>query len=195
MKRIAVVVSLAVLSLAISGCLSFEKKEYRYTLNPDGSGSGVIRFVNIVSTDENAGSEEAKDVSFKDFAILISDHLEGNDFENSNPNLTVTEKKLYEENGVLIGEVKFTFTNFDSIGFFRKPKCDCCPILFFNSSASGGETIVETNGKLVEDVASSPFIEWDGKAKEFTFQTTAQNDLSGARSMVEYYRTWKEQKK
>lgn len=194
MKRISVVGLLVVLSLALSGCLGYEKKEYRFTLNPDGSGSGVIRYVNIVSIDENAGSEDAKDVSFKDFATLISDHLEGTEFENNHPNLKVTEKKLYEEDSVLVAEVRFTFASIDSIGFLRRPQCDCCPILYFNTSETGNETIVKTNGKLVEGVASSPFVEWDGKTKEFTFQTTAQSDLSGTRSMADYYRTWKAKK-
>jgi hypothetical protein len=193
-RKIAIIVSLAVLSLALSGCLGFEKKQYRYTLNPDGSGSGVIRFINIVSIDENSGTEDAKDVSFKDFATLVSDHLEGTEFENGHPGLVVTEKKLYEENGALVAEVKFTFTSFDSIGFFRKPKCDCCPILYFNTSGENDEKIAETNGKLVEGVASSPFIEWDGGVREFTFQTTALNDLSGTRPLIDYYRTWKAKK-
>ena len=194
MRRIAVVVLLAVLSLALSGCLGYAKREYRFTLNPDGSGSGIIRFVNIVSIDENSGSENAKDVSFKDFATLISDHLEGTEFENNHPNLKVTEKKLYEEDSVLVGEVRFTFTSIDSIGFLRRPQCDCCPILYINAFGENDEKIVETNGKLVEGVASSPFVEWDGKTEEFTFKTTAQSDLSGTRSMADYYRTWKAKK-
>jgi hypothetical protein len=185
---------LAALAALLSGCLGVEKKEYRFTLNPDGSGSGMIRYVNLVSIDDNSGSDSSKDVSFKDFAALISDYVEGTKFEEDNPHFKVTGKKLLEENGVLIGEVTFTFASFDSIGFFRRPKCDCCPVLYFNRTEAGDETITETNGRLVEGVASIPFVEWEGGAREFTFKTTVLSDLSGTRSMVEHYRTWKAKK-
>jgi hypothetical protein len=193
--KIIVVIMLAVAgAVLLSGCLGVEKKEYRFTLNPDGSGSGVIRYVNIVSIDDNSGTEEAKDVSFKDFAELVSDYLEGTKFDDDHPYLKVTGKKLLEENGVLVGEVAFTFASLDSVGFFRRPQCECCPVLYFNKTETGNETIAETNGRLVEGVASSPFIEWEGGAREFVFKTTVQADLSGTRSMVDYHRTWKVKK-
>lgn len=191
MRKIAAFMLLAaVAAFVFCGCLGVEKKEYRFTLNPDGSGSGVIRYVNIVSIDDNSGTEEAKDVSFKDFAELVSDYLEGVKFEDDHPYLKVTGKRLLEENGVLVGEVAFTFASLDSVGFFRRAQCECCPVLYFNKTETGDETFAETNGRLVEGVASSPFIEWEGGAREFTFKTTALSDLSGTRSMVEYYRTW-----
>ena len=76
MRKIATFIMLAAAAVLLGGCLGVEKKEYRFTLNPDGSGSGVIRYVNVVSIDDNSGTEEAKDVSFKDFAELVSDYLE-----------------------------------------------------------------------------------------------------------------------
>jgi hypothetical protein len=194
-KKIAIVIMLsAVAGFLLSGCLGVEKKEYRFTLNPDGSGSGVIRYINLVSIDDNSGSDSSKNVSFKDFATLVSDYIEGTKFEEDNPRYKVTGKKLFEENGVLVGEVTFTFTSLDSAGFFRRAGCECCPVLYFNRSETGDETVTETNGRLVEGVASSPFIEWEGKTREFTFKTTAMSDLSGTHSMVEYYRTWKAKK-
>jgi hypothetical protein len=193
-KKIAAFIMLAAAAVLLGGCLGVEKKEYRFTLNPDGSGSGVIRYVNIVSNDDNSGTDEAKNVSFKDFAELASDYLEGSKFEDDHPYLKVTGKRLLEENGVLVGEVTFTFTSLDSAGFFRRPQCDCCPVLYFNKTEAGEETVSETNGRLVEGVASSPFIEWEGSAREFTFKTTVVSDLSGTRSMVDYYRTWKVKK-
>lgn len=194
MRKIIAVTLLAAVAFLFSGCLGMEKKEYHFTLNADGSGNGVIRYVNLVSIDDNSGTEEAKDVSFKDFAELVSDYLEGAKFEDDHPYLKVTGKRLLEENGVLVSEVTFTFSSLDSVGFFRRAGCDCCPVLYFNKAETGDETVTETNGRLVEGVASSPFIEWEGSAREFTFKTTALSDLSGTRSMVEYYRTWKVKK-
>lgn len=196
MQRIIAIVTLAAVSAFLfTGCLGVEKKEYSFKLNPDGSGSGSIRYINIVSQDDQSESEEGKDVSFKDFAELVSDYMDGTKFEDDHPYFKVTEKKLYEENGILIGEVKFTFATLDSTGFYRKLKCDCCPVLYFNKGDGGDETIIETNGKQVENVAPSPFIEWESGTKEFTFVTQPLSDLSGTRSMVAYYRTWKENKK
>jgi hypothetical protein len=194
-RVIAIVLFAAVSAFLFTGCLGIEKKEYSFKLNPDGSGSGTIRYINIVSQDDKSDSEEGKDVSFKDFAELVSDYMDGTKFEDDHPYFKVTEKKLYEENGILIGEVKFTFSSLDSTGFYRKPKCDCCPVLYFNKSDGGEETIAETNGKLVENVASSAFIEWEGNTREFAFKTTLLSDLAGTRSMAGYYRTWKENKK
>ena len=194
MKKFIVVIMLAAAVVLLSGCLGVEKKEYRFTLNPDGSGSGVIRYINLVSIDDNSGSDSSKNVSFKDFATLVSDYIEGTKFEEDNPHFKVTGKRLMEENGVLVGEVAFTFASLDSAGFFRRAGCDCCPVLHFNRSDMGDETVTETNGRLVEGVASSPFIEWEGSAREYTFKTTAMSDLSGTHPMLEYYRTWKEKK-
>jgi len=193
-RKIATFIMLAAVAVLLSGCLGVEKKEYRFTLNPDGSGSGVIRYVNVVSIDDNSGTEEAKDVSFKDFAELVSDYLEGVKFEDDHPYLKVTGKRLLEEDGKLVGEVAFTFALLDSVGFFRRAQCECCPVLYFNKTETGDETFAETNGRLVEGVALSPFIEWEGTAREFVFKTTVLSDLSGTRSMVEYYRTWKAKK-
>ncbi|MCX6600356.1 MAG: hypothetical protein NT025_02190 [bacterium] len=194
MKKIAAFIMLAAVAFLLGGCLGVEKKEYHFTVNPDGSGSGVIRYVNLVSNDDNSGTDEAKNVSFKDFAELVSDYLEGTKFEEDHPYLKVTSKRLLEESGALVGEVTFTFASLDSVGFFRRAQCDCCPVLYFNKTETGDETVTETNGRLVEGVASSPFIEWEGNAREFVFKTTALSDLSGTRSMVEYYRTWKAKK-
>jgi hypothetical protein len=103
----------ALTALFFAGCLIAEKKEYVFKVNEDGSGSGTVRYINLVSQDD-----EEQDVSFKDFAELVTDYLQGNKFEEENPQFSVTDKKLYEKDGVLIGEFSFTFTSWDSTGFF-----------------------------------------------------------------------------
>jgi len=179
-------------ALLIAGCIQVEKKEYRYTLKTNGTGAGTIRFVNIVSQEDND-----KDVSFKDYAELVTDYMDGTKFEDENPALKVTGKKLYEEKGVLVGEFNFTFASLDSVGFFRAAGCACCPVLHFaksSSSTGGGETIASSNGQMVEGVTDAPFIKWDSGIKEFSYTTTLGVDTSKVHSLLPHYKKWKDKK-
>jgi hypothetical protein len=185
---VLILVALAA-ALALSGCIQVEKKEYRFKLKDDGTGEGTIRFVNIVSTDDNS-----KDVSFKDYAELVTDYLEGTKLSDDMPNIHITGKKLLEEDGKLVGEVNFTFGSPDSAGFYRAADCKCCPMIYFVKTSNGSETIVESNGKTVEGVAESPFLTWESGTRELTFKTLCMQDTSGARSLVPHYRMWKEKK-
>ena len=188
-KILRVTVLVGVLAGLMSGCLSVEKKVYSFKIKPDGSGEGDIKFVNIVSMEDND-----KDVSFKDFAELVTDYLQGTKFEDDFPAMRVTDKQLYVENGVLVGEVKFTFGTADSIGFFRPGKKDCAPLMYFVKTTSSQETVVESNGQVVTDVSDSPFLLWDSGAKECTFTTTLMSDTSGAHNLAAEYNNWKGKK-
>lgn len=188
MKRINIaLISVIILSMLFTGCLTVEKKEYTFELNPDGTGKGSIRFVNIVSEED-----EEKDVSFKDFGELISDYMEGDQFEQDNPYFSVTDKKLYEENDQLMGLVNFTFTQMDSIGFYRYENCNCAPYIYYLGSLS--ETLTETNGKYLGEDRDYPMIVWSPDTKVFKFTTIVKEDMSDAHSLLPMYRTWKEQK-
>ncbi|HEY3293887.1 MAG TPA: hypothetical protein VGL38_00460 [bacterium] len=173
------------LCLLLAGCISVEKKEYHFKLNGDGTGTGTIRFVNILSTDN-----DGKDVSFKDFAELVTDYLNGTKFEEDYPAFHVTGKKLLEERGQLVGEVTFTFTSLDSAGFLQSAKCDCCPVIYFINTEKSTETVSESSGKVITGVAPSPFIEWEPKTRDFALKTTLMEDTSNSRSMLEHYRSW-----
>ena len=189
LSHLLILASILVGLVLMTGCITVEKKEYRFKLNADGTGDGTIRYVNILSSDDNG-----KDVSFKDFAELVTDYLQGMKFEDDYPAFHVTGKKLLEENGLLIGEVAFTFASFDSVGFLHHAKCDCCPVQYFINTDKGKETVTESNGSVVTTVAPSPFIEWEPKIHDLTLKTTLMDDTTGARSMISYYRSWKEKK-
>ncbi|RPH93725.1 hypothetical protein EHM69_09500 [candidate division KSB1 bacterium] len=171
-----------------AGCLNPQSKEYRFTIRPDGTGEGVITFVNIVSQ-----NEDDNDVSLKDFGILMNDYLDGTTWEDQNPAYRVTSKRLYEENNMLMGEVKFTFSNLDSVGFISFPGCNCAPLLFSMSALS--ETFAGTNGKFRGDSASPSFLYWEPDAKECIIRTTVIEDTSGTRSLLTQWKHWKELKK
>jgi hypothetical protein len=187
MRALRVVLWLGLLAAVVMlcGCLASQYKEYHYRLNSDGSGEGVITYVNIVSQED-----EEKDVSLKDFGELVDDCLEGSSFEDENPHLRLTDKKLYEKDGVLMGEVRFTFDNMDSIGFYRTSDCECSPYMFYLGSLS--ETYVESNGSYLGVNRDFPILIWEGDRDEFYFKTSILEDLSDCHSLLPLYKTWEE---
>jgi hypothetical protein len=171
-------------ALLASGCIVAEKKEYYFKLNADGSGSGAIKFINLLSSDD-----DSKDVSFKDFAELVTDYVDGTKWEDDNPAFKVTDKKLYEENGVLVGEVKFTFSSWDSAGFLRSAGCNCCPTLYYLDTSS--ETYESTNGKYLGENSKLPLVSFDGGAKEFRIATKTNSSLDDTHPLLPHYKGWK----
>jgi len=185
-KTVELAAFLAVAAIVMTGCLASQYKEYRYRLNDDGSGTGTIKFVNIVSQEDNG-----EDVSAADFDSLVSGYLEGTAFEDDNLNLNVKSKRLYEENGVLVGEVAFSFNDLDSIGFFRNAECKCSPVMFYLGSVS--ETFVESNGTYLGEERDLPILSWDPKANEFYFKTFLLEDVSECHGLLPQYQAWKEE--
>ncbi len=176
---------LAVMVIGLGGCLTPEYKEYHYRINQDGTGEGTMKFINIVSEEE-----DEEDVSAKDFGELISDYYEGEQFSEDNPHFTITDKKLYEEDGMLMGEVWFTFDNADSIGFYRHEDCDCCPWMLYIGSIS--ETFLESNGTYLGADQDFPMIIWDEDQEEFYFKTHLKEDMSNGHCLLPLYKTWLE---
>ena len=185
--RLIALLGVTAFAILLSGCLGTQYKEYRFRVKADGSGEGTVRFVNIVSQDE-----DDRDVSFKDFATLVTDYLDGTSFESDNPGYHVTGKRLLEENGVLVGEVSFTFTSLDSVGFLTVPNCACAPIFYLMGQSQ--ETYVESNGRHSGESAKTPFVVWDAGTTEITVKTSLMSDVSGARDLVSHYQSWKEKK-
>lgn len=60
------------ISLFFTGCLTVERKEYKFELTDGGKGKLTITYYNIESE-----KEEGKDVSMRDFGELIDDYLNG----------------------------------------------------------------------------------------------------------------------
>ena len=177
---------MALTAVSLSGCIGAEYKEYRFRVKADGSGEGTVRFVNIVSQDE-----EERDVSFKDFATLVTDHLEGTSFENDHPGYRVTGKRLLEENGMLVGEVTFTFASLDSVGFLTIPDCACAPVIYLTGSSQ--ETFVESNGRTAGSEQTS-FVMWDAGTSEIYMKTSLMSDVSGMRTLLPHFHDWKAKK-
>jgi len=171
----------------LTGCLSVEYKEYIFNINSDGSGDGEILFYNIVSIEE-----DEKDVSIKDFGELVSNYIEGENFEDDNPNYQVTIKELFEKDSILTGRVEFAFTNFRDIGFFKSEDCDCSPLMYYMGDF--GEAYSESNGNYLGEEKNFPVIIWQLEADEIYIKTIMQEDLAGTHSLLKLYHTWKDSK-
>jgi hypothetical protein len=100
----------------------------------------------------------------------------------------VIDKKLYEQDSMLIGEIAFTFDSMNSAGFYRDSSCHCSPLMFYLGSIS--ETLVESNGFYPGGEYDFPVILWNPEIKEIFFKTVIKEDLSGTRSFLPYYRSW-----
>jgi len=173
------------LCLFLSSCLTTESKEYRISVNADGSGQGSIKFVNIVSEEE-----EGKNVSGTDFDELVLNYIEGTTFEEENPHYNVTKKELYENNGTLCGLVEFTFSDLSEIGFYHYKNSDCAPIMYYMGALT--ETLVETNGEYLGADKDFPVIVWEPGTNEFFMETNVKEDMSDAHSLLSHYNLWKE---
>ena len=185
--KILAALLVVLVGLITIGCLTTEAKEYRFTVKPDGSGEGLIKFTNIRSSDD-----DERDVSFKDFGELVTDYLEGSSFEDSNPNYKVTGKRLFEEDGVLNGEVTFTFASLADAGFYITADCDCAPVLYPTGSIEG--TLAETNGTNLNETINVPLLSWSADSKEYYFRSTVTDDTSGTRSLLSHWQDWKNKK-
>ena len=182
-RTLLVVFSLVMINL--TGCLSTEYKEYIFRINSDGSGDGEIIFYNLVSVED-----DEKDDSIKDFGELISDYIEGTNFEDDNPNYQVTNKELFEIDSILAGRVEFNFNNFRNIGFYKSEDCDCSPLMYFLGDF--GETYSESNGNYLGEGNDFPVIIWPSDADEIYIKNSVQDDLTGTHSLLNLYNTWKE---
>ena len=176
---------LAALCFILSSCLNTEFKQYSFKINADGSGTGTIKFINIVSEED-----EEQNVSTTDFDTLINNYINGTTFEEANPNFNVISKELFVENGVLNGQVEFTFKDFQDIGFYHYQRSEYAPIMFYLGALS--EIFLETDGEYIggDEESEIPMIVWTPGTTEFTFKTAVKDEMSNANSLLDLYNLW-----
>lgn len=180
LRRLLPALLLAVLLPVAGGCLTAEYKEYRIKLRPDRSGDATIRFVNILSeSDDSTAASE-------DFDDLVNGYLLGTKIEKGNPSFHNVKKRLYEQDGVLVGEVSFSF---DSLSVVRLFKFDAgSPVMFFLGDRRTSEQLVETNGTYGRDWM--PVVFWPASATELTIRTRIAPQALQRRSLLHDYREW-----
>ncbi len=176
----APILALLLLPVLLGGCLIVEGKDYRFKLNPDGSGSASITFHNIMSAED-----ESADASAKDYTELITRYLKGNEFEQDHPGYRNVKKRLYEEDGVLNGEVTFEFDSYEEVGLYRFENKGIW-MYYTNPGGFNYEQYHSTNGTYGGD--SMPVIFWSEGTKEFTVITKFESTERKTRSLLPLYR-------
>jgi len=173
--------TVGVLAIVLAGCLTVESKEYRIRINPDLSGEATIRFVNILSE-----SEDTLDITADDFQQLSQFYLEGTQLEKENPGFKNVRKRLYEQNGVLMGEVSFSFDSISAVRIFRFDRSS--PFMYFVGSPLSAEQLVETNGIRGPDWM--PVVFWNHEDTEFYVKTKVVSEVPYQRSLLKRFQEW-----
>ncbi len=165
----------------LNGCLTVESKEYHIKLKNGQSGEATIRFINILSE-----SDDTTDITKEDFQTLIETYISGNKLERDNPGFRNVKKRLYEEKGVLCGEITFTFETLSTVRLFKFDQES--PYMYYASNPLSSETLVETNGILGEQWM--PVVFWKKDAREFYVKTKVSSEARFRTSLLKQFREW-----
>lgn len=180
-KGIIKIVSLAFILLFLSSCLTVEKKEYTFQMEDKNSGTLTIKFINILSM-----KDDTTDVSESDFQELVSSYIEGNEIEDDFPRAIIRGKRLFEEEGVLCGEVIIDFYDLASVGLFQYDKNS--PFMFNVGSFLDSESFLKTNGQYGGDVM--PVVFWPDSLKTFELTTYITSPDEKTVSLLSEYNNW-----
>lgn len=181
-KNAWILITVLLAILLMNGCLTCEKKEYSFAFTGENSGVLTIRFVNIIST-----LDDSTDISEEDFTSLINDYLYGNSFESEFPEAQVTDKRLFLENGVLCGEIVFSFDDLGAAGLYRHQETG--PFMYcLNCNTVNGEIFNSSNGEYGGDVM--PVVFWEPTLKKLILDTYLTIPDETTISLADRYADW-----
>jgi hypothetical protein len=163
------------------GCLTVAEKEYHFTLLTDTSGTAVVRFIDIASE-----TEDTTDSAQQDFDHLIDFYLRGTQFEEQNPGFRDVQKRLYVEDGRLVGEIRFSFDNLQAVKLFRFD--DSSPYMYHVGTDFFSEELAATNGTYKREVM--PVIFWPKETTDFMVRTRVASETPDRKSLVDYFQRW-----
>ncbi len=176
MKKILFIFLIAVFSFYIQGCLGVETKEYTFKMKKDGSGEVTIKYINIMTdSKDSAGIPEA------DYQELIDTYMKGHKLEEDYPEAKNIEKRLFEEDNQLCGEVKFEFDDITKFKFYKyKDKGPWC--YYLSADMFGSEQYFSSNGTYGGE--KMPVIFWEGDQKTFEFKTVVSAPAKNTMSLL-----------
>jgi len=168
--------------LFMSGCLTCEKKEYTFEFTGKESGRLTIKYINLIST-----MDDTIDVSEEDFSSLMNDYYEGSEIENEFPDAVLISKRLFEEDGVLCGEIVLEFENLSAGHLYQHrgkgPMMYCLGCYSIDS-----EYYYESNGEYGGDIM--PVVFWDSGMKTLTLTTDVTYPDETTVSLLDRYQEW-----
>lgn len=184
MKKNAVkFLALAFFALMLSSCLTVEKKEYKWELTGPNSGKLIITHINIMSD-----MDDSLDVRSEDFEELLNSYLNGSYIDDRYAMATSIEKRLFDKDGQLWGEVVIEFDDLDAVQIYQYEKKG--PYMFCVNTAEDTETFLESDGDYGGDYM--PVVFWGSKNKELNLTTLIQEADESTLSLVEQYYQWEE---
>jgi hypothetical protein len=184
LHRVALLSPLFLLIL-LAGCLTVESKEYHIRLRTDHSGEATITFINIMSE-----SDDTLDNSQEDFQHLVDFYLQGSELEKQNPGFRNVRKRLYEEDGMLNGELTLTFDSLAALRLFKFDKNS--PYMYFVGSPLSAEQFVESNGTFGRDWM--PVVFWEPDARELYVKTRVVSEVTFHTSLLPHFKGWQAKK-
>jgi hypothetical protein len=178
MKRSSIsLVLIIVISIMITSCLTVEKKEYTFQMKDANSGTLTIKFINLMSM-----KDDTADISESDFEELLNTYLNGEQLESDFENAVVRNKRLFEENGVLCGEVIIDFNELSHVGLYQYEAKG--PFMINIGSFLEGESYLSSNGEYGGDIM--PVVFWSKSMENLsltTYVTTPDESTIGLLSL------------
>ncbi len=174
------IVLFASLLLLFPSCLTVEKKEYHFELSSKNTGVLTIKYENIMSV-----FEDVEDID-TDFNELINSYLEGDLVEKEFRFSTIISKRLYEENGVLCGEVKLEFTELTAAHLFQFEENG--PFMLNFNRSSRMEKYANSNGNYGGEVM--PIVFWSENLRSLELFTSITKPDETCFSLLEKFKEW-----
>jgi hypothetical protein len=182
MKLKILLLALAAFTFILSSCLTVEKKTYTYEFTGKGSGKLTVKYYNIMSIVDSAGVTEVED-----FDDLVNNYLNGDRVTSSYPDAQNLQKRIFEEDGVLCGELTMDYPTIAAARLFQFDGKS--PYTFYVSSVDG-ESYIESNGTYGGDIC--PVVMWPSKLKKLVITTSVSKPTDESYvSLLKEYIKWK----
>ena len=175
------------LVVAVSSCLTCEKKEYVFQLTGPNSGTLTIRFINIFANSLDSAGELKTD-----YDELMGMWLNGEKIERDFPKATNIKKRLFEQDGQLCGEVSMEFKDLTAVRLYRHHRSG--PFMFsLSATPDDGENFLQSNGDYGGE--HMPVIFWPDDSRTLRFTTYIAKPDSTTVSMLNYWKSGKRKRK
>ena len=168
---------IALLSLLFSGCIIFQQISYDVKLDTPTSGVAVITAYDMRSDAKNKSELE------KDKKNLFQHMLKSNEFikEQKESGKYITGRKLYVEDGKLIGEGTYKF---DDIAAVEGIKYEGG---FHYLNLGLDDSVLSTNGEIIRSKEYKRIV-WDSTFQELKFTMFSTNlNAANYKSLAPYY--------
>jgi hypothetical protein len=154
-------------ALLLPACLLIRTTEHRLKLNPNGSGEGLMRLVDIRS-DGRSDSALARD-----YAVMMASVQKEGVAEFEQGGRKVVSKQFYAGGDTLNAEIVYTFPNLEQVEGLKVKKDELFVVV------NEGREIVKTNGSVKSWIRGSQRIVWPRDAKRLMYQISEKTLPAG----------------